>query len=162
MKLCNQVNCFQKKLFFNGPILSCRANSRQISSCNFDFNLATGLVFLCSKRGLFKVRMCRNSTSSGIKMFYFVHFIQKSRNRWNIGLSSVDIKTKSNALARLGLTLETSILPPRTIHHPCTDKTDIKPMYFNTLQKHKAVCLLRYGKQTLKFPFNRVDKSEFS
>ena len=34
-------------------------------------------------------------------------------------------------------------------------------MYFNALQKHKAVCLLTYGKQTLKFPFNRADKSEF-
>ena len=138
---------------------------RQKSSFSFDFNLAIGLVFLRSKsslKPLFKVRMCRNRTSSGIKMSYFVVSIQKSRNRRNIGLSSVDIKTKSNALARLGLTLETSMLPPRTIHHPCTDKTDIKPMYFNTLQKHKAVCLLTYGKQTLKFPFSRADKSEFS
>ena len=62
-------------------------------------------------------------------------------------LPRVDMKTKSDALARLGLTQETSAPPPCTIHHPYTDETDIKPMYFNTLQKHKAVCLVTHSKQ---------------
>ena len=87
-------------------------------------------------------------------------YIAWNKSEIKYWLPSVDIKTKSDALARLGLTQETSVLPLCTIHHPHTEKTDIKPMFFNTLQKHKAVCLLTHSKQQLKSSFNTIDKSE--